>query len=64
MTTDTAEQYVQNFKKYQRLSGHNNITLREMFEKGLIKRIKEHINLMDPIPTRLLVWQDKAIQFD
>ena len=45
------EQYVQNFKKYQRLSGHNDITLREMFEKGLIKRVKECINMINPVLT-------------
>ena len=64
MNNNTAEQFVQDFKKYQRLSGHNDVMLMEMFEKGLHPRLAQRITDLENPPKTLKKWQDKAIQFD
>ena len=59
-----AEVYVQDFRKYENISGHNDLTLLGLFRRGLAKRVRSRINGMDSVPTTLRLWQDKAVQFD
>ena len=64
MGTDLAELYVQDFRRYEDVSGHNDLTLLTLFRRGLAKRVRSRINNMDTVPTTLRDWQDKAIQYD
>ena len=64
MGSNFAEVYVQDFHKYENISGHNDLTLLGLFCQGLAKRVRSRINGMDNVPTTLRLWQDKAVQFD
>lgn len=64
MGTGTAEEFVRNFRKYQNVCQHNDITLVRLFKLGLVRRLRERINNKDVVPTRLIDWQNDAIQYD
>ena len=62
--SQTADQYILDFERYQTISGYNDSALIRLFERGLNFGLADKIAGSEHKPTTLIEWKSKARTFD
>jgi Retrotransposon gag protein len=64
MGTKTCEEYTTLFRTHETRSKLGEVALMEEYKRGLNQSLRAKIFNLDPMPTNLKGWQDKACQLD